>query len=224
MSIGSVMPSNHLILCHPLLILPSVFPASGFLPVSRLFTSGGQSEGCFKHLCQMREKELLARVSLSALPGSSPTIPPLISSSCCSPRCPHPTPVLTPSQLTPVLCFLSPRPPGTWHGDPGVLHGLSGSARLWNQLQSQQRGEHPRPRQAPARPTDHSPEQSRQQPHRNRYPWLPSPLLRLPGAGSNHRGRHARLTPRFLPVRGLARGWCAARLPPRAACSYSRVL
>ena len=26
MSIGSVMPSNHLILCHPLLLLPSVFP------------------------------------------------------------------------------------------------------------------------------------------------------------------------------------------------------
>ena len=27
MSIESVMPSNHLILCHPLLILPSVFPS-----------------------------------------------------------------------------------------------------------------------------------------------------------------------------------------------------
>ena len=27
MSIQSVMPSNHLILCHPLLILPSVFPS-----------------------------------------------------------------------------------------------------------------------------------------------------------------------------------------------------
>ena len=26
MSIASVMPSNHLILCHPLLLLPSVFP------------------------------------------------------------------------------------------------------------------------------------------------------------------------------------------------------
>ena len=26
MSIESVMPSNHLILCHPLLLLPSVFP------------------------------------------------------------------------------------------------------------------------------------------------------------------------------------------------------
>ena len=27
MSIGSVMPSNHLILCHPLLFLPSIFPS-----------------------------------------------------------------------------------------------------------------------------------------------------------------------------------------------------
>ena len=26
MSIASVMPSNHLILCHPLLLLPSIFP------------------------------------------------------------------------------------------------------------------------------------------------------------------------------------------------------
>ena len=29
MSIESVMPSNHLILCHPLLLLPSVFPSIG---------------------------------------------------------------------------------------------------------------------------------------------------------------------------------------------------
>ena len=27
MSIGSVMPSNHLILCHPILLLPSIFPS-----------------------------------------------------------------------------------------------------------------------------------------------------------------------------------------------------
>ena len=27
MSISSVMPSNHLILCHPLLLLPSIFPS-----------------------------------------------------------------------------------------------------------------------------------------------------------------------------------------------------
>ena len=29
LSIKSVMPSNHLILCHPLLLLPSVFPSIG---------------------------------------------------------------------------------------------------------------------------------------------------------------------------------------------------
>ena len=29
MSIESVMPSNHLILCHPLLLLPSIFPSTG---------------------------------------------------------------------------------------------------------------------------------------------------------------------------------------------------
>ena len=27
LSIKSVMPSNHLILCHPLLLLPSIFPS-----------------------------------------------------------------------------------------------------------------------------------------------------------------------------------------------------
>ena len=34
MSIESVMPSNHLILCHPLLLLPSIFPAPGSFPMS----------------------------------------------------------------------------------------------------------------------------------------------------------------------------------------------
>ena len=33
MFIESVMPSNHLILCHPLLLLPSIFPASGSLQI-----------------------------------------------------------------------------------------------------------------------------------------------------------------------------------------------
>ena len=44
MFIESVMPSNHLILCRPLL-LPSIFPASGYFLISQLFTSGGQSIG-----------------------------------------------------------------------------------------------------------------------------------------------------------------------------------
>ena len=45
MFIESVMPYSHLVLCCPLLLLPSVFPASGSFPVSWLFTSGGQSIG-----------------------------------------------------------------------------------------------------------------------------------------------------------------------------------
>ena len=45
MSIRSVMPSSHLILCHPLLLLPQSLPASGSFPMSQLFTWGGQSIG-----------------------------------------------------------------------------------------------------------------------------------------------------------------------------------
>ena len=42
MSIDSVMPSNHLILCCPLLLLPSVFPNIRVFPISQLFASDGQ--------------------------------------------------------------------------------------------------------------------------------------------------------------------------------------
>ena len=45
MSIESVMPSKHLILCRPLSSCPQSFPASGSFPVSQLFTSDGQSIG-----------------------------------------------------------------------------------------------------------------------------------------------------------------------------------
>ena len=41
--IESVVPSNHLIFCRPLLLLPSTFPAAGSFPVSQFFASGGQS-------------------------------------------------------------------------------------------------------------------------------------------------------------------------------------
>ena len=41
------MPSKHLILCCPLLLLPSIFPASGSFPMSGLFASSGQSIGVF---------------------------------------------------------------------------------------------------------------------------------------------------------------------------------
>ena len=45
MSIESVMPSNHLILCRPFLLLPSIFPSIRAFQMSQLFESGGQSIG-----------------------------------------------------------------------------------------------------------------------------------------------------------------------------------
>ena len=45
MSIELVMPSNHLILCRPLLSRLQFFPASGSYQMSQFFTSGGQSIG-----------------------------------------------------------------------------------------------------------------------------------------------------------------------------------
>ena len=45
MSIESVIPSNLLILCHPLLLLPSVFPSIRVFSKSQFFASGGQSTG-----------------------------------------------------------------------------------------------------------------------------------------------------------------------------------
>ena len=45
MFIESVMPSNHLILCCPLLLQPSIFPRSGSFLMSQFFASGGQSIG-----------------------------------------------------------------------------------------------------------------------------------------------------------------------------------
>ena len=43
MCIESVMPSNHLILCCPLLLHLQSFPASGSFQMSQFFASGGQS-------------------------------------------------------------------------------------------------------------------------------------------------------------------------------------
>ena len=45
MSMESVMPSNHLILCYLLLLPPSIFPAPGSFQMSQFFTSGSQSTG-----------------------------------------------------------------------------------------------------------------------------------------------------------------------------------
>ena len=45
MFIEWVMPSNHLILCHPHLFLPSIFPSIRVFSNESLFTSDGQSIG-----------------------------------------------------------------------------------------------------------------------------------------------------------------------------------
>ena len=44
-SIESVMASNHLILCHPLILLPSIFNSIRVFSMSQFFTPGGQSIG-----------------------------------------------------------------------------------------------------------------------------------------------------------------------------------
>jgi len=45
MSIDSVMPSKHFILCHPLLLLPSIFSSIRIFSNESVFTSGRQSIG-----------------------------------------------------------------------------------------------------------------------------------------------------------------------------------
>ena len=45
MSIESVMPSDHLILYHPLLLLLSILPSIRVFPMSHFFASDGQSIG-----------------------------------------------------------------------------------------------------------------------------------------------------------------------------------
>ena len=50
MSTESVMPSNHVIFRHPLLLLPSTFPSIWSLPMSWLFVSDGQYWAVETHL------------------------------------------------------------------------------------------------------------------------------------------------------------------------------
>ena len=45
MSIESVVPFNHLVLCHPLILPPSTFPRMKVFPMSLFFASGSQSIG-----------------------------------------------------------------------------------------------------------------------------------------------------------------------------------
>ena len=57
MCIKSVMPSSHLILCSPFLLLPPSLPASGCLPMSQLFAWGGQSIGVSASVLPMNTQD-----------------------------------------------------------------------------------------------------------------------------------------------------------------------
>ena len=57
-SMESVMPSSHLILCCPLLLLPQSLPASESFPVSQLFAWGGQILLCFSSKCSWNPDSL----------------------------------------------------------------------------------------------------------------------------------------------------------------------
>ena len=51
MSIEAIMPSTHLILCLPLLLLLSILPSIRVFSKSQFFTSGGQSIGASASVC-----------------------------------------------------------------------------------------------------------------------------------------------------------------------------
>ena len=70
MSIESVMPSNHLVICHPLLLLPSIFPSfQDLFLMSQLFASGGQSIGASASVLPMNIQDwfLLRLTGLTSL-------------------------------------------------------------------------------------------------------------------------------------------------------------
>ena len=54
MSIESVMPSNHLILCRPLLLLPSIFPSIRIVSNELALRPGGQSIGASVSVLPMK--------------------------------------------------------------------------------------------------------------------------------------------------------------------------
>ena len=68
LSIESVMPPNHFILCHPLLLCPQSFPPSRSFPMSCLFASRGPSIGsCSFRTCPPNEYSGLISLGLTGL-------------------------------------------------------------------------------------------------------------------------------------------------------------
>ena len=67
MSIESVMLSNHLVLCRPLLLLPSIFPRSGSFLMSHLFASGGKSSFAYSQIPTTSPRKLFSTLSPAML-------------------------------------------------------------------------------------------------------------------------------------------------------------
>ena len=94
MSIESVMLYKHLILCRPLLLLPSIFPSIRVFPNESALTSGGQSIGASAAVLPMKDCMKMAIVAAAAAAKSL--------------------------QLCPTLCNpIDGSPPGT--AIPGIL-------------------------------------------------------------------------------------------------------
>ena len=57
MSIKSVMPSSHLILCRPLLLFPPIPPSIRVFPMSQLFAWGGQLRKLYNQFYLFKQRE-----------------------------------------------------------------------------------------------------------------------------------------------------------------------
>ena len=72
MSIGSVMPSNHLVICHPLLLLPSIFPSM------RVFSNESalciRLPKCWSIQLQHQSSQWTPRTDLLAVQGTLKTL------------------------------------------------------------------------------------------------------------------------------------------------------
>ena len=60
MSIESMMPSNHLILCRPLFLLPSIFPSIRVFSSLRTMHGGGSTPSCCAFIHRVAFKEVSA--------------------------------------------------------------------------------------------------------------------------------------------------------------------
>ena len=123
MSIGSVMPSNHLILCYPLSSCIQSFPASGSFLKSQFFTSGGQSIGASVSSSVLpMNRNILFTGDIREIEGS------LVQASDLLGHCPDSVPACKHRKSGSTSCkkgsgswnLLSPWGSGQYHPAPGV--------------------------------------------------------------------------------------------------------